>query len=98
MFSDAAVSAVRSGVSAADKSKVTVRNANYRMSGFMLVEPATMLSHGASLTEGGTVTVVDAAQKVATVELKGTTDISYSYNGARTSERPSQAEPRVASE
>ncbi len=80
-----AVSMVKGSASAAgeDPSKVTVRDANYGMSGWMLVEPATMLSHGASLTEGGTVTVADPEQRVLSIEIKGTTDLTYSYAGGR---------------
>ena len=97
---DTAVSLVRSSVSAAggDPSKVAVKSASYGMKGWMLVEPATMLSHGASLTEGGTVAVVDPEQQVVNVEIKGTTELLYSYAGGRTSERPSRTKSRVASE
>jgi len=78
---DAAADIVKSRVSESggDPSKVTVRDASYEMKGSMLVEPATMLSHGAMLNEGGKVTVVDPDQKSVTVEIKGTTELSYSY-------------------
>ena len=98
VLADTAVSMVKSSVKEAgeDSSKVNVRGATYGMSGWMLVEPETMLSHGASLTEGGTVTMA-SPEKVVTVEIKGTTEISYSYVSARTSEHESPTEP-VASE
>jgi hypothetical protein len=98
---DAAVEVVKSRVIAAggDPSKVTVRSASYGMTGWMLTEPETMLSHGASLTEGGTVTVADPEQREITVQVKGTTDISYSYGAAPSAARPAApARSRVASE
>jgi hypothetical protein len=96
----AGVDIIRSSMSAAgeDPSRVSVQSASYQMSGWMLVEPATMLSHGASLTEGGTIEVVGAAGRTVTIQIKGTTDLSYSYGEARTSRQPSWTEPRVASE
>jgi hypothetical protein len=68
-----------------DPSKVTLRSAKYGMSGEMSIEPATMLSHGATLAETGSVTVVDPKQEELTVEVNGTTEITYDY------ERPSVA-------
>lgn len=62
-----------------DPSKVTVRSASYGMSGAMLTEPATMLSHGASFLETGRVTLLDHSQEQVTVEVKGTTEIAYAY-------------------
>ncbi len=81
IVANAAANMVKSTVSAtgADPSKVTVRSANYAMRGWMLVEPATMLSHGASLNEGGTVAVADPSGLVLTIELKGVTALSYEY-------------------
>jgi hypothetical protein len=99
VVADTALSLVQSRVREAggDPSKVSVRNATYAMSGWMLVEPATMLSHGASLTEGGTVTLAAPDQPEVTVQMNGKTELSYSYGEARTSERPSQTEHRAAS-
>jgi VCBS repeat-containing protein len=98
---DAALNIVKSRVSAAggDPSKVTVRQASYGMSGSMLTEPATMLSHGASLSEGGTVTVADPTQEQGvTVEIKGTTELTYSYSRVPSAARPSGTKPRLAAE
>jgi hypothetical protein len=95
-----AVSMVKASVSAAgeDPSQVTVKSANYDMTGWMLIEPATMLSHGASLNEQGTVTVADSAQTALTIEIKGRTDLIYAYGEARTSQRSPRAESPLASE
>jgi len=93
VVTNAGVSMVKSSVSAAgeDASKVAVKSANYDMRGWMLVEPATMLSHGASLTEGGTVTVTDAEKGgEVTIQIKGATELSYSYADNRVSERAPQ--------
>lgn len=82
VLSDAAVALVRSRVRTAggDPAQVSVKTSRYGMSGTMLVEPQTMLSHGASLSEVGSVTVATAGgQQQMTVEVKGTTDISYDY-------------------
>lgn len=80
-LSDTAVSLVQSRVQAGggDMSKVTVKSASYGMSGTMLVEPSTMLSHGASLSEIGSVTVAGTSGQQMTVAVKGTTDITYDY-------------------
>lgn len=80
VMADTAVSLVKSRVQAlgGDPSQVNVRSASYAMSGAMLVEPATMLSHGASLAEQGTVAVAGPAQDF-NVELKGMTEVMYSY-------------------
>ncbi len=80
VMSAAAVKLVKARVQDAggDPSKVTVRTASYGMSGTMLTEPATMLSHGASLSDVGSVTVAGPNQQM-TVEVKGSTEISYEY-------------------
>ena len=85
-------SMVESSVRAAgeDTSKISVRDSSYGMTGWMLVEPATMLSHGASLTENGTVTVVDAEEGEVKIQIKGTTDLSYSYADGRVSARAAE--------
>jgi hypothetical protein len=100
VVSDTAVRIVRSSMAAADEdpSQMTVKDSSYSMSGWMLLEPATMLSHGASLSEGGTVTVAGADQKVITIELKGTTELSYSYTHGRTSANSRPPETWVAQE
>ncbi len=100
VVSDTAVSIVQSSLAGTGEgaSQATVKSANYRMSGWMLLEPATMLSHGAALTEGGTVTVAGAEQKVITIELKGTTELSYSYTHGRTSANSKHLETAVAKE
>jgi VCBS repeat-containing protein len=89
---------VKSRVIAAggDPSKVTVKQATYGMTGSMLVEPATMLSHGAALAEGGTVTVADPEQRQLTVEIKGTTEIAYSYSNAPSAASPASRTPVAA--
>jgi hypothetical protein len=91
---------VRSRVAAAggDPSKVAMREASYGMSGSMLIEPATMLSHGASLAEQGMVTVADSEKNELSVEIKGKTEISYSYSGAAAARPASETKPRVAAE
>lgn len=97
----AAIAMVKSRVSAmgGDAEKVAVRRATYGMTGWILVEPATMLSHGAMLTEAGTVTVADTSQQETTVEMKGTTELSYSYSGAPAASRPTpETKPKVAAE
>jgi hypothetical protein len=76
-----------------DPSKVSMQHASYGMSGSMLVEPATMLSHGASLAEAGIVKVADPDKNEITVEIKGKTEISYSYTGAAAAARPAKAPP-----
>lgn len=80
-----------------DPSKVTMKSATYGMSGSMLIEPATMLSHGASLAEAGIVKVADPDKNEITVELKGKTEISYSYMGAAAA-RPAETKSRKTSQ
>ena len=99
--SDAAADMVKSRVSASggDPTKVTVRDASYGMNGSMLIDPATTLNHGTTLNEGGTVTVVDPDQKALTVEVRGTTEYSYSYaSGPGASHPAAQTKSRVAAE
>jgi hypothetical protein len=81
VMADTAVAMVKARIMAAggDPSAVTVRSASYGMSGAMLVEPATMLNHGASLAETGNVTVSSKSGEDLTVELKGNTEIVYAY-------------------
>jgi hypothetical protein len=100
VVADTAVGIVGSSLGGAGEApeQATVKSADYRMSGWMLLEPATMLSHGASLTEGGTVTVADADNKAITIELKGTTELSYSYTHGRTSANSTPVESRVATD
>jgi hypothetical protein len=78
---------------------VAVKNASYEMKGSMLVEPATMLPHGAQLNEGGTVLIGDPNQEQITVEIKGATEISYSYPSTPAASRPAErTKSRVAVE
>jgi hypothetical protein len=81
---DAALDFAKAGIQATggDPSSVSVRRATYSMSGTMLVEPATMLNHGASLIEGGLVTLLDPSQREVKVEVKGTTELTYAYPAA----------------
>lgn len=85
VMADTAVALVKASVQASggDPAKVNVRSAKYGVSGAMLIEPATMLSHGASLAETGAVTVATADQKEVTVEVKGATEFAYAYSPAR---------------
>jgi len=101
VLTDNAVALVKSHFAAVgrDPSKVSVRRASYGMSGAMLVEPATMLSHGASLAEVGTVTVAGPAQEELTVELKGTTELAYDDEPPPVATQPPpQTRPVVAAE
>jgi hypothetical protein len=84
---DAAARRVRSSLGAAfeDPSKVSVEDVRYTMSGSVLLEPATMLSHGAALREAGTVTVVGPERRTITMRFQSTTDLSYSYDDGRLS-------------
>jgi hypothetical protein len=79
--SDAAVAVVKARVQAAggDPTKVVVKNSTYAMRGTMLIEPATMLGHGASLDESGTISMTGPSKEEVTVEMKGLTEISYDY-------------------
>jgi hypothetical protein len=98
---DAAADMIKFRVAAGggDTSKVTVKHADYEMRGAMLVEPATMLPHGATLNEGGTALLGDPTETEVTVEIKGTTEISYSYPSAPSAGRPAeQGRSRVATE
>ncbi|HVW26523.1 MAG TPA: hypothetical protein VHC69_14240 [Polyangiaceae bacterium] len=97
----AASDMLKARVSAAggDASKVNVKTASYGMKGSMLVEPATMLNHGAQLDEGGTVTLTDPDGQSVTVEVKGTTELTYSYPSAPAAEHPAGgAKSRVATQ
>ena len=99
--SDAATDMVKFRTMAAggDASKVTAKHADYEMRGAMLVEPATMLPHGAQLNEGGTVLVADASGEEVTVEIRGTTELSYSYPSSPSAARPAErGRARVATE
>jgi hypothetical protein len=82
-----------------DATKVTVKHADYEMRGAMLVEPATMLPHGAALNEGGTALLGDPSETEVTVEIKGSTEISYSYPSAPSAARSGEhGRSRVAAE
>jgi hypothetical protein len=83
VMTDAAVDVVRSYVlsSGGDPSNVRVKSASYGMSGAMLNEPSTMLSHGASFAEVGTVNVAGPSNDIA-VNVKGTTELVYKYPSA----------------
>jgi len=98
VVTDRAMKLVRSRVVAAggDPARVNMRRATYGMSGSMLIEPATMLSHGASLVESGTVTVADATEQEISVEIKGTTEISYAYSEESAAAEPPGARFRTA--
>lgn len=101
VVADRAVKLVKERVLAAggDPSKVTLRQASYGMSGSMLIESATMLSHGAMLAESGTVTVADPTGAELAVAIKGTTELSYSYSKVPEAAGPRpQPKPRVAAE
>jgi hypothetical protein len=99
VVADTAAALVKSKVHDAggDPSKVTVRSTSYGMSGAMLVEPATMLSHGTSLAEVGNVTVASGTEEL-TVEVKGSMEIAYAYPSARVAEPAAQTRPAVAAE
>lgn len=96
VMSETAIALVKTRVQegGGDPSKVKVKSASYGMSGSMLTEPATMLSHGASLAKVGTVTVATAAQEM-TVEVKGMMEISYAYGPAPVAALPA-AQTRAA--
>lgn len=82
-----------------DASKVTAKHADYEMRGAMLLEPSTMLPHGAQLNEGGTVVVADPGGEEVTVEIRGTTELSYSYPSSPSATRPGEhGRARVATE
>jgi hypothetical protein len=99
VVTDRAMRMVASRVVAAggNPARITLQNASYGMSGSMLIEPATMLSHGASLAEAGIVKVADPEKNELTVEIKGKTEISYSYMGAAAA-RPAPRTKPVAAE
>lgn len=97
VVTNAGIRLVKASASAAgeDPATVTARDATYEMSGWMLIEPATMLSHGASLSEAATLTVVDATEGEVTIQIKGTTELSYAY-GSRAAALPRCPEPKTA--
>jgi hypothetical protein len=98
---DVAVALVKIRVAEAggDPSKIVVKSASYGMSGAMLVEPTTMLNHGAMLAEAGTISL-SAPNQDFTVDLKGTTEVAYVYGAtAPVATRPAaQNEPVAAKE
>jgi hypothetical protein len=59
-------------------SKVDVQTAMYSMQGALLTEPATMLSHGASLDETGKI-LFEGPKKQMEIDLQGKTEISFEY-------------------
>lgn len=81
VVTETAVALVRARVDAAggDPSNLKVRAARYGVSGAMLLEPATMLSHGAALAEEGRVTVEGPSGEEVTVATKGELEVAYSY-------------------
>lgn len=94
LVADAATDLVKRSVaeSGGDASKIAVRSSTYGMRGTMLVEPRTMLSHGAALAETGRVTVAAPSGAEITVEVKGTTEIGYQYEPMPMAARPSPAD------
>lgn len=81
VMSDGAVALVKARVKAAggDPARVSLKRASYGASGSMLIEPATMLSHGATLRETGSVTLAAPDGGEVTVQINGTTDAIYDY-------------------
>jgi hypothetical protein len=89
----------RVAASGGDATKVNVKHADYEMRGSMLVEPATMLPHGAQLDEGGTVLIADPDGQEVTVQIQGTTQLSYSYPSTPTAARSGErGKARVATQ
>ncbi len=90
VLAEAAVALVASRVRdiGGDPTKITVQSASYGLSGAMLTEPSTMLSHGASIAEIGSVTVLGPNQQQMTVESKGLTEITYSYSALPVASKP----------
>jgi hypothetical protein len=84
VLADTAVALVKAKLTAAggDTSKIAVRRASYGLSGAMLVEPNTMLSHGTSLAEHGTVTIAGAKNEEIVVEKTGSLVVTYAYGAA----------------
>lgn len=61
-----------------DASKTQVQSSTYSMAGAFLIEPATMLSHGATLAENGRFVVAVGKQNLE-VTLTGSTEYTYDY-------------------
>jgi hypothetical protein len=62
-----------------DGARLSVRQAHYRIEGTALIEPATMLAHGALLTESGRALVDGPDGRPYEVDVRGRTEDSYDY-------------------
>ena len=59
-------------------SKMNVQAAMYSMQGTLLTEPATMMSHGATLDESGKI-LFEGPKHQMEIDLVGKTDVSFEY-------------------
>jgi hypothetical protein len=64
---------------ARDGAELSVREARYRMAGTALLDPSTLLGHGALMTESGRATVDGPDGKSYVVDLRGRTVDTYEY-------------------
>jgi hypothetical protein len=75
-----------------DPSKVRVKTAMESMTGTMVIEPATMLSHEASLDDAGKA-MFEGPNRTFEVALRGTTRFSYDYEKAQPPVAAAPSEP-----
>ncbi len=59
-------------------SKLEVQTAMYSMQGTLLIEPATMINHGATLDETGKI-LFEGPKKQMEIDLQGRTEITFEY-------------------
>jgi hypothetical protein len=69
----------RVGELGGDPSKTHLKSSMYSMSGSLLIEPATMLNHDASLAESGRFVVATDKQQSFEVAVTGSTRYTYDY-------------------